>query len=115
MLGVVVFSQIIPFVIVNVLFFAFHSVSLPLLQTLVAEDVKSNQSSLVMGFYNAVRSLGGIAGALFSGLLYKVPVHFWVWSVHTGGGPASSVLEKGRGKGGGYAPLDCMYSRGEQR
>ena len=76
MLGVVVFSQIIPFVIVNVLFFAFHSVSLPLLQTLVAEDVKSNQSSLVMGFYNAVRSLGGIAGALFSGLLYTAGPKF---------------------------------------
>lgn len=75
-LGVVVFSQIIPFVIVNVLFFAFHSVSLPLLQTLVAEDVKSNQSSLVMGFYNAVRSLGGIAGALFSGLLYTAGPKF---------------------------------------
>ena len=29
-----------------------------------------------MGFYNAVRSLGGIAGALFSGLLYTAGPKF---------------------------------------
>lgn len=70
MLAGVMFEQIVPFVIANVLFFAFNSISLPVLQSLVANDVKSTQSNLVMGFYNAMKSLGSVIGALFAGLLY---------------------------------------------
>ncbi len=70
MLAGVMFEQIVPFVIVNVLFFAFNSISLPVLQSMVANDVKTPQSNLVMGFYNAMKSLGSVIGALAAGLLY---------------------------------------------
>ena len=66
--------------VVFVIFFAFNSISLPLLQALVAGGGSEDQNSLIMGFYNAVKSLGGIVGALFAGLLYtanpKLPFIF---------------------------------------
>ncbi len=70
MLAGVLFEQILPFVIANVLFFAFNSISLPVLQDLVANDVKTENSNLVMGFYNAMKSLGAVVGALCAGFLY---------------------------------------------
>ncbi len=70
MLAGILFEQIVPFVVANVLFFAFNSISLPVLQDLVASDVKTAQSNLVMGFYNAMKSLGAVVGALFAGFLY---------------------------------------------
>lgn len=70
MLAGVLFDSIAPFVTANVLYFACNSISLPVLQDLVANDVKSAQHNLVMGFYNAMKSLGGIVGALLAGLLY---------------------------------------------
>ena len=36
----------------------------------MANDVKTAQSNLVMGFYNAMKSLGAVVGALFAGFLY---------------------------------------------
>lgn len=72
MFGVIWFEDIIPFIIVFVIFFAFNSISLPLLQDLVASGGPEEQNSLIMGFYNAMKSLGGIIGALFAGLLYTV-------------------------------------------
>lgn len=70
MFGVTWFEEIIPFIIVFIIFFAFNSISLPLLQDLVALDGREEQNGLIMGFYNAMKSLGGIIGALFAGLLY---------------------------------------------
>ncbi len=72
MFGVIWFEQIVPFVIVFVIFFAFNSISLPLLQDLVASGGSEEHNNLIMGFYNAMKSLGGIFGALFAGLLYTV-------------------------------------------
>ena len=72
MFGVIWFEEIVPFIIVFVIFFAFNSISLPLLQDLVASGGREDQNSLIMGFYNAMKSLGGIIGALFAGLLYTV-------------------------------------------
>lgn len=72
MFGVIWFEEVVPFIIVFVIFFAFNSISLPLLQDLVASGGREDQNSLIMGFYNAMKSLGGIIGALFAGLLYTV-------------------------------------------
>ncbi len=84
MLGVILFEEIVPFIIVFVIFFAFNSISLPLLQDLVASGGPEDQNSLIMGFYNAMKSLGGIIGALFAGLLYtaypKMPFIFGLLS-----------------------------------
>ena len=80
MLGVVCVENVVAFIVVFVIFFAFNSISLPLLQALVAGGGREDQNSLIMGFYNAMKSLGGIVGALFAGLLYtanpKLPFLF---------------------------------------
>lgn len=65
-------KDIIPFMLCNVIFFAFNAMYIPLLQDLCASDANENNSSMVMGFYNAMKSLGMIAGALFAGYIYTI-------------------------------------------
>lgn len=72
LIGVAAADKIPVFVIFAALMFAFNSVSLPMIQTLVSERSRPEQSNLVMGFYNATRSFGGIFGALLSGAFYVV-------------------------------------------
>ena len=76
MLGALLFNNVVPFVVLNVVFFAFNGMSMPMLQDLVAQQAKGENSNLVMGFYNSMKSLGGIVGALFSGLLYTANPRF---------------------------------------
>ena len=71
MVGVIAFGSLVPFVIVNVLFFAFYFVSLPLAQNRVAELGKGKDSNLVMGSLNAVKSFGSIFGSALAGFLYE--------------------------------------------
>lgn len=54
----------------NVIFFALNSIIIPLTQDLVASRSNNKNSSIVMGFYNAIKSLGGIIGALMAGFFY---------------------------------------------
>ena len=70
--SVLLFTEPLPFIVANVVYYAFNSVSMPLLQNLAAERARGADSNLVMGFYNAVRSLGGVVGATASGLLYTL-------------------------------------------
>lgn len=67
-------TSLVPFLIVNVLFYALSVISVPLLQNLVAAEGKAKRydNNMVMGFYNAMRSLGGILGALLAGFTYMV-------------------------------------------
>ena len=58
----------------NILVYAAYSVSLPVLQNMVAAQADPGQKNLVMGFYNATRSLGSIAGSLTAGFIYAVDV-----------------------------------------
>lgn len=76
MMGALLFDNVVPFVILNVVFFAFNGISVPILQDMVAQKAKGENSNLVMGFYNSMKSLGGIVGALFSGLLYAANPQF---------------------------------------
>ena len=62
--------DIVPFIIVNVIFFALNAMYIPLLQDLCASSSSNKNSSMVMGFYNAMKSLGMIVGALFAGFIY---------------------------------------------
>ncbi len=71
-LGVILFNSLVPFVAANVLYFAFYAVSVPLTQGLVAAMAKTSDSNLVMGYFNGLKSLGGIFGALSAGLLYTI-------------------------------------------
>ena len=59
-------------IICDVLFFSINAVRLPLLQTMTSMRTTPENSNQVMGFYQSMTSLGGIFGALFAGLIYKV-------------------------------------------
>lgn len=70
MIGVLATNNIIIFIIMNVIFFALNSIIVPLFQDLVARHSTNKNSSIVMGFYNAIKSLGEIIGALMAGFFY---------------------------------------------
>ncbi|MDF9824803.1 DHA1 family multidrug resistance protein-like MFS transporter [Breznakia sp. PF5-3] len=66
------FDDILPFILVNIIFFAFNAMYIPLVQDLCAKNSNNENSSMVMGFYNAMKSLGMIVGALFAGFIYAL-------------------------------------------
>ena len=73
--------QVIPFLAVNVLFYALCSICLPLLQDAAAHSARDTNSNLAMGLFNALRSLGGIIGALAAGGLYAVrPIYPFIFT-----------------------------------
>lgn len=72
--GTVVSGWMGTFLFCSVLLYAGYSVSLPVLQNMVAQQADPSQKNLVMGFYNATKSLGGICGSLASGFLYGIHV-----------------------------------------
>ena len=69
-LGALLIPSLVPYILCSVLVYAGYSVSLPLLQHLAAVQADPAQKNLVMGFYNATKSLGSIAGSLAAGFLY---------------------------------------------
>ncbi len=77
-------ESIVPFIAFNILLFAFNTISMPLLQSLVAERGKGEDRNLIMGFYNAMRSFGGIIGAFLSGMLYNIEAKFPFYLVAIG-------------------------------
>ena len=68
--AILFFDTLVPFVIVDITFFAFNAVRLPLLQNISASMSTPETSNSIMGFYQSMNSLGGIFGALFAGLIY---------------------------------------------
>ena len=68
--GALLVPQIGGYIACGVLVYAGYSVSLPVLQHMVAEQADPVQKNLVMGFYNATKSLGSIIGSLMAGFLY---------------------------------------------
>ena len=70
--GVILAPNLASFMIISVLFFACYSVSVPLTQNLVADRAEGSKSGLIMGFYQAVRAVGGVVGALLAGFLYEI-------------------------------------------
>ena len=72
MIGVIAFSSLIPFVAVNVIFFAFYFISLPLAQDRAAALGRGRDSNLVMGSFNAVKSFGSIFGSALAGFIYEM-------------------------------------------
>ena len=65
-------SSVPLFLAVCFVYYSFHSLIVPLLQDNAASEANYQNRNLVMGLYNAVRSLGMIGGALFSGVFYQV-------------------------------------------
>jgi len=72
--GALLIPEIRLFIFCSVLVYAGYSVSLPLLQHMAAAQADPAQKNLVMGFYNATKSLGSILGSLLAGFLYGVHV-----------------------------------------
>ena len=72
MLFVVLLNDVIPFIIVNIMFFTFYAVTTPLIQNLISKRSKESDSNLIMGLYNATKSLGGIIGAFVAGGIYTI-------------------------------------------
>lgn len=70
LLGVSFLREILPFIIMNIMFFAINAIYIPLLQDMCASRSSHKDSDMVMGFYNAMKSLGMITGALFAGFIY---------------------------------------------
>ncbi len=68
--SILLVNNMIPFFVINVIFFAFNAVRLPLMQNMTASMAVGANSNVIMGFYNSMNSLGGIIGALFAGLMY---------------------------------------------
>ena len=73
-LGSVLVPGIAGYIGFGVLVYAFYAVSLPVLQHMAAVQADPEQKNLVMGFYNATKSLGSIAGSALAGFLYGVHV-----------------------------------------
>lgn len=70
LVGITLLQEIMPFIVMNIIFFAINAIYIPLLQDLCANRANQNNSNMVMGFYNAMKSLGMIAGSLFAGFIY---------------------------------------------
>ena len=72
--GTLLSPQIRGFILWGVFAYAGYSVSLPVLQHMVAVQADPARKNLVMGFYNATKSLGSIVGSLMAGFLYEIQV-----------------------------------------
>lgn len=72
--GTLVSPKIGLFIACGILLYAGYSVSIPVLQHMVASQADPSQKNLVMGFYNATKSLGSIAGSLMAGFVYTIHV-----------------------------------------
>ena len=70
--GTLVSPKIGIFITFSILVYAGYSVSLPVLQNMVASHADPTQKNLVMGFYNSTKSLGSIAGSLTAGFIYAI-------------------------------------------
>ena len=73
-LGTVLSPNIGLFIGFSILVYAGYSVSLPVLQNMIAKQADVRQKNLVMGFYNATKSLGSIVGSLTAGFIYSTNV-----------------------------------------
>ena len=69
------------FLIIAMFFFGCTAIFQPLLQEQVANSGQQREgSAIIMGFYNAIKSLGMIFGALVAGLIYNFlpELPFWM-------------------------------------
>ena len=71
-IGTLISVKIGIFILFSILVYAGYSVSVPVLQNMVADQASPEQKNLVMGFFNATQSLGSIAGSLTAGFIYSV-------------------------------------------
>ena len=73
-IGTVFCANVGVFMGFGVAVYAGYSVSVPVLQNMVANEATIHQKNLVMGFFNATKSLGSIAGSMIAGFIYSLHV-----------------------------------------
>ena len=71
MVSIVIIGDVVPFIIMNIIFFGFNAIYQPLLQATISLINKTDDGVLV-GLYNSMRSLGNVGGSLIAGLVYGV-------------------------------------------
>ena len=71
MTGIVLINAVVPFIILNVVFFGFNAVYKPLLQSMLNGFSRKSESPVV-GVYNSISNIGTIVGSLVSGFVYEV-------------------------------------------
>ncbi len=69
--GMVVFDAIVPFIVLNVVLFAFVAIYKPLLQAMI-DRMDSGEQGILVGAYNGFNSVGGVIGSLVAGFMYVV-------------------------------------------
>ncbi|MBQ7891600.1 MAG: MFS transporter [Erysipelotrichaceae bacterium] len=71
MVSIVALDAVVPFIIMNVVFFGFNAVYKPLLQTSITyfNDV---DNGIMVGLYNSMCALGSVGGSLLAGFIYGV-------------------------------------------
>ncbi len=74
-LALLFFESLWPFAACDIAFFIINTARLPLMQNLCAQRATPQTSNSIMGFYQAMNSLGGIFGAAFAGLIYDTNSH----------------------------------------
>lgn len=71
MVSIVLLEKVVPFIIMNVIFFGFNAVYQPLIQAMINYFGKE-ENGIMVGLYNSMRSLGMVGGSLFAGFIYEV-------------------------------------------
>lgn len=71
LVGVCVIKDMVPFIIINVVFFGMNSIYLPLQQALL-DKFKTKDDGKLVGLFNAIRSLGMVFGSLIAGFVYEI-------------------------------------------
>ncbi|MGL5979099.1 MAG: MFS transporter [Erysipelotrichaceae bacterium] len=69
-------NGVVYFLGMNVLFLLAYSASVPLQQAAIAEHAPEEDSGVIFGMLNSLRSMGGVIGALFAGSLYAMDALF---------------------------------------
>ncbi len=69
--GICIIEDMIPFIVLNIVFFGMNSIYLPLQQAMLNKFKTKNDGQLV-GLFNAIRSLGMVFGSLVAGFIYEV-------------------------------------------
>lgn len=72
MISIILLEDIVPFIIMNVVFFGFNAIYQPLLQAMINKIVDQNKTGMLAGLYNSMRSLGMMGGSLLAGFIYAV-------------------------------------------
>jgi len=71
MVSIIVLDSVIPFIIMNVVFFGFNAVYQPLLQAMISK-FSNKDNGIMVGLFNSMRSLGMVGGSLFAGFIYEI-------------------------------------------